>query len=83
MSGETRSVFIIINEWAPEGSLNSSSEIVGNRFFWNEDDAWEHLFLIAESYDVDLDLDHNSFFLPSVTGIDEQCFFIDELNWSE
>lgn len=79
MSDETSSIFVIVNEWIPEDSFNSSSEIVGNRFFDTEENAWRHLSMIAESYDVDLHHSHNSFALPPAGGIDEQCFFIDEL----
>lgn len=81
MNEDSSSVFVIVNEWTPEGSQNSSSEIVGNRFFGDEDEAWEHLLNVAESYGVDLDPAYNSFALPPGGGIDEQSFFIDEL-WS-
>lgn len=81
MSDETFSVFVIVNEWTPEGSQNSSSEIVGNRFFDTEDSAWEHLSDIAESFGVELSPAYTSFPAPPESGIDEQSFFIDEL-WS-
>lgn len=78
---DSGSVFVIVNEWTPEGSYNSSSEIVGNRFFELEGDAWDHLNLIAESHDIDLKHEETSFDLPPMHGISEQTFFIDEL-WS-
>lgn len=48
------SVFIIVNEWTDINN-DTSSEVTGANYFPTEDDAWEALSVIAESYGVDLD----------------------------
>jgi len=47
------SVFIIVNNWEDTTGVESS-EVVGGKYFVTEQDAWDALSVIAESYGVDL-----------------------------
>jgi hypothetical protein len=74
------SAYIIINDWLIEGNDAEYQEIVGSEYFDSEDDAWENLALIAESYDIVLEGDETSFELPRLHNIEKQTFYIQELN---
>lgn len=72
-------VFVIINEW-DDVANNTSSEVVGGKWFESEDDAWQALADIAESYDTDLDPDETSIQLEdSKPGIQAEEYRIEEL----
>jgi hypothetical protein len=43
-------VYVIINEWTDIAN-NTSSEVVGGSFFETEEEAWEALAIIAQSFD--------------------------------
>ena len=77
---EKPSVYIIINEWNSEDAGDATlQEIVNARYFDSEDEAWEHLAYIAESYHVELDGDDTSLELPDVHAIRNQSYYIQEL----
>ncbi len=73
---EYESVFVIINEWEANDE-DPIMEIVGGRYFDDEDLAWERLEQIAESYGVDLPAADNSFEVPSETTY--ETYYIMEL----
>lgn len=52
-------VFVIVNEWTDIAN-DTSSELVGGKWFATEDEAWDALDVIAESYDYDLGSDETS-----------------------
>jgi len=72
-------IYIIINEWQPSSSDNSSQEIVGMRYFSTEDEAWDRLYDIADSYGGGLGMNESSFALPAADAIDWQEYRIEEL----
>jgi hypothetical protein len=74
-----QSVYIILNEWLVDGNDAEYQEIVGAKFYDSEDDAWEDLAVIAESYDATLEGDETSFELPRSHNIEHQTFYIQEL----
>jgi hypothetical protein len=75
------SVFIITNEWTPEGSEYDLREIVDNQYFDSEDLAWEALNIIAETLGVELDFSEVSVDVPSpASGISDESYYIEELN---
>lgn len=53
------SVFIIVNEWVDIAN-STSSEVVGGKFYTSENDAWEALLLIAQSYNTTLYIDETN-----------------------
>lgn len=72
-------VFIIINEWDDELTGATFEEIVGAKFFLTEDEAWDALNEVAESYEVSLPKADTSFDLPDVKAISNQTYYIQEL----
>lgn len=77
---EVTKVFVIINEWTTLDD-DTSSEVVGGKFFLTEDAAWEALDLVAEAHDVDLDPDETSFTTssPKKSGLASDEYRIEEL----
>lgn len=72
-------VFIIVNEWTDIAN-NTSSEIVGGKWFESEDAAWDALDLIAESHEVELGEDENSIQLEDhKSGLQSEEYRIEEL----
>lgn len=47
------SVFVIVNEWTTIDN-STGSEVVGSNYFPTEQDAWDHLAIIAEAHEVAL-----------------------------
>lgn len=77
---EPLNVFVIINEWEDANYGDATfEEIVGAKFFLTEDAAWDALYQIAESYDVDLLKADAAFDLPDVRSIRNQTYYIQEL----
>jgi hypothetical protein len=75
-------VFIIVNEWLPEGAQNSSSEVVGGVYFTDEQDAWDALQNIAESFYVTLGMSENNIVFEgddAPEGVSFEEYYIEEL----
>ena len=80
MSSDNMRVYVIIDEWLPSGGAYELTEIVGGRWFDSQDSAWDHLFLVAESYDVELHSWNTSFYMNEPEpGISHQSYYIEEL----
>lgn len=78
VAGEVK-VFVIVNEWTDIAN-NTSSEIVGGRWFDSEDSAWVALDLIAKSYDTNLYADETTLTLEDhKTGLQSEEYRIEEL----
>lgn len=76
---EPKSVYVIINEWT-DISNDTSSEIVGGKWFSTEDDAWDALNLVAEALSVELPEDETSIQLEDHTpGLQSEEYRIEEL----
>lgn len=76
---EVKNVYVIINEWTDIAN-NTSSEVVGAKWFAIEDDAWVALNIIAESYGTDLDDDETSLeFEDHKPGLQSEEYYIQEL----
>lgn len=73
------SVFVIINEWLPTGSSNSSSEIVGGKAFFSESDAWDALRDVANAHHLELDRDETNFVVEDGAMIEFEEYYIEEL----
>jgi hypothetical protein len=54
------SVFVIVNEWT-DITGNSGAEVVGSNFFRTEQEAWDSLLIIAQTFEAEL--------LPADTSI--------------
>jgi hypothetical protein len=76
---DTQQVYVIINEWEDIHGLGSS-EIVNNKWFTSEDDAWEALNQIAESHKIDLDYEETSLRLENHNHLRSEEYRIEELN---
>lgn len=79
---DIRTVYIIVNEWAPDDNDETFTEVTGARFFLTEEDAWDHLNVIADSLDVTLHPDDTSFEVPTEhkLGLTNDEYRIEELN---
>lgn len=79
---DIQKVYIITNEWAPDDSDETLSEVVGGKFFLTEDAAWDHLDLVAESFGVQLEQDETAFNVPhtKLVGLASDEYRIEELN---
>ena len=77
------SVYVIVNEWHPEGVDEDVTlqEIVGAKWLESDGSAWDHLNDIAETYGVDLHKDDLAFDVPAsrLEGIDLDTYYIQEL----
>ena len=78
----SNSVFIIINEWTPKGTDDDFTEIVDNKFYETESDAWVDLRIIANSFGFDLDIDDTSVDNPETDtlGLERETYYIEELH---
>lgn len=73
------SVYIIINEWTDIAG-NTSSEVVGGKFFASEDEAWGALDEVADAHDVELADDETSIQLEDhKAGLQNEEYRIEEL----
>lgn len=72
-------VFIIVNEWTDIAGA-TSSQVVDSNYFESENDAWEALLLIAQSYDTTLFADETSLQLEDHTpNLQYEEYYIQEL----
>lgn len=73
------SVFIIIDAWIDRDGAEGS-EVVAARYFQSEDEAYDHLTVIAESFGETLAPDDTNFTMenPSAT-VDWEEYYIQEL----
>lgn len=72
-------VFVIINEWTDIAN-DTSSELVGGKWFASEDEAWDALDLIAEAHGVELNGDETSLILEDhKSGLQSEEYRIEEL----
>lgn len=77
------SVFIIINEWT-DGTAATSSQVVDAKYFESENDAWEALRIIAESYGTTVYADETTLQLSDHKAhIDYEEYYIQELTKKE
>lgn len=79
MEDEYEYVYVIVNEWTPDGSEHDLREVVDSRFFYNHADAWERLSMVAEAFGHNLDPEEASFDLAPSKGIARQAYYIEEL----
>lgn len=76
-------VFVIINSWTDIAGADNS-EIVDSTFFESEDDAWQGLNDIAESYNVGLRADETSIqFEDHKPHLQYEEYYIQELTKGE
>lgn len=72
-------VYVIINEWT---SVDNSTgvEVVGANFFESEQDAWDHLRMIANTFGAELPDDEYSIQLEDhKTHLQYEEYYIQEL----
>lgn len=73
------SVFVIINEWTNIAG-DTSAEVTGGNYFTSEDDAHDHLAVIAESYGVEIDKEATSLSLEDHSPhLEFEEYYIQEL----
>lgn len=80
INDEVEVVLVIKNYYEPV-SVESVElmEIVGNRFFETDEEAWGHLSDIADAHGVELPLDANSFIAPTSEDLNSNYYVIEEL----
>jgi hypothetical protein len=78
---ELYSVYIITNEWASEDSREDMSEVVDGKWFATENEAWDALKDIADSFGLELDIEETSFDVPKgqAIGLVHDTYYIQEL----
>ena len=73
------SVFIIIDAWVSKDGTEGQ-EVVAARYFQSEDEAHDHLTVIAESFGVDLPQDGTNFTMENHTAtVEWEEYYIQEL----
>lgn len=73
------SVFIIIDAWVSTDGTEGQ-EVVAARYFQSEDEAHEHLFIIADSFGIFLDADDTNFTMENHTAtVEWEEYYIQEL----
>lgn len=79
VAAQDTGVFIIVNEWTDIAN-NTSSEVVGGKWFASEDDAWVALDLIARAHDTELSADDLYLqFEDHKSGLQSEEYRIEEL----
>lgn len=73
------SVFIIIDAWVSTDGTEGS-EVVAARYFQSEDEAYDHLTVIAESFGETLAQDDTNFTMENHTAtVEWEEYYIQEL----
>lgn len=72
-------VFIIIDEWTDIAGV-TSSQVVDSKYFESENEAWEALLIIAQSFDTTIYADETSLQLEDHSpGLQYEEYYIQEL----